>query len=182
MKFELEVVGGKCFHLLLTQGLRWVGRVPPFLSLGVSRFSRRCVCLGLSRVSLFETPWTITHQPASLHGIFHTRILEWVAISSCRGYFQPRDQTLLSCTGRWILYHWATWCRGKGGHSRLFWARLWLWEVLSLRLWVGYTTPFPVEEESKKGYISFLTLGQGWLGNSRTHAKAAVATTHFCLS
>ena len=29
---------------------------------------------------------------------------EWIAISYSRGSFQPRDQTHISCTGRWILY------------------------------------------------------------------------------
>ena len=33
------------------------------------------------------------------------RILEWVAISSSRGSYQPRDQTCISCIGRQILYH-----------------------------------------------------------------------------
>ena len=28
--------------------------------------------------------------------------------SFSRGSFQPRDRTRFSCTGRWILYHWAT--------------------------------------------------------------------------
>ena len=49
---------------------------------------------------------------SSVHGIFQARILEQVAISSSRGSSQPRDQTLISCvscTGRWILYHWVTW-------------------------------------------------------------------------
>ena len=45
---------------------------------------------------------------ASVHGVFQARILEWVAISYCRGS-RPRDQTHLSCIGRQILYHWATW-------------------------------------------------------------------------
>ena len=26
-----------------------------------------------------------------------------------RGFSQPRDRTCVSCIGRWILYHWATW-------------------------------------------------------------------------
>ena len=43
----------------------------------------------------------------------HTpRILEWVAISSSRGSSQPRNWTrvsYISCIGRWILYHCATW-------------------------------------------------------------------------
>ena len=42
----------------------------------------------------------------SVHGISLARILEWVAISSSRGYSQPRDQThvsCVSCMGRQIL-------------------------------------------------------------------------------
>ena len=46
---------------------------------------------------------------SSVHGIILARILEWVDISSSRGSSQSRDGTRVSCTGRWILYHWATW-------------------------------------------------------------------------
>ena len=45
----------------------------------------------------------------SVHGILQARILEWVAIFSYRGSFQPRDQThicYVSCIGRQVLYHW----------------------------------------------------------------------------
>ena len=45
---------------------------------------------------------------SSVHGI----IPEWVAISSSRGSSWPRDWTCascVSCMGRRILYHWATW-------------------------------------------------------------------------
>ena len=42
-------------------------------------------------------------------GILQARILEWVAISSSRGSSRPRDPTCISCAGRRILYHWATW-------------------------------------------------------------------------
>ena len=40
---------------------------------------------------------------SSVHGILHTRILEWVAISFSRGSSQPKDQThvsYVSCIGR----------------------------------------------------------------------------------
>ena len=51
--------------------------------------------------------------PVSLFmGFFQARMLEWVAISSCRGSSWPRDQThvfFISWIGRWILYHWAIW-------------------------------------------------------------------------
>ena len=33
---------------------------------------------------------------ASVHGIFQTRVLEWVAMPSCRESPQPRDQTQVS--------------------------------------------------------------------------------------
>ena len=46
---------------------------------------------------------------SSVHGILQARMLEWVAISSFRGSSPPRDQTHISCTGRRILYYWATW-------------------------------------------------------------------------
>ena len=46
---------------------------------------------------------------SSLHGIFQGRTLECVATSFSRGSSQPRDWTCISCIGRWILNHWATW-------------------------------------------------------------------------
>ena len=45
---------------------------------------------------------------SSVYGIFQARILEWIAISS-RGSSWPRDQICISCIGRHVLYHWATW-------------------------------------------------------------------------
>ena len=48
----------------------------------------------------------------SAHGILQTRILEWVAICSCRGSSWSRDWThsaCVSCIGRLILYHWTPW-------------------------------------------------------------------------
>ena len=47
----------------------------------------------------------------SVHGIFQARILKWVAISFSRGSSQPRNQTRVSCIGRWVLYH----CTNQGG-------------------------------------------------------------------
>ena len=46
---------------------------------------------------------------SSAHGILQERILEWVAISSSRGSFRPRDRTWISyvsCIGRQVPYHW----------------------------------------------------------------------------
>ena len=55
-------------------------------------------------------PWT-SPPSSSAHGIFQARIPEWVTISSSRRSSQPRGGTHvshISCTGRHILYHWAT--------------------------------------------------------------------------
>ena len=49
---------------------------------------------------------------SSVHGILQARILEWVAMPSSRGSSGPRDRThvsWVSCTAKWILYHWVTW-------------------------------------------------------------------------
>ena len=49
---------------------------------------------------------------SSVHGILQARILEWVATSFSMGSSWPRDRTsvsCISCIGRRILYHWATW-------------------------------------------------------------------------
>ena len=48
----------------------------------------------------------------SVHEILHAIILEQITISYSRGFSQPRVQThvsCLSCIGRQILYHCATW-------------------------------------------------------------------------
>ena len=53
---------------------------------------------------------------SSVHGIFQTRILEWVAISISMGSSRPRDRTHISWIGRQIFYHWAT----KEAHARAY--------------------------------------------------------------
>ena len=57
-----------------------------------------CVCVQLfSRVQLFGTPWTITHQAPLSMGFSQ------VAMPSCRWYSQPRDRTWVSCiAGRFL--------------------------------------------------------------------------------
>ena len=45
---------------------------------------------------------------SSVHGILHTRVLEWVAMPTSRGSFQPRNGTRIShvsCIGLRVLYH-----------------------------------------------------------------------------
>ena len=62
----------------------------------------------LSRVRLWD-PMDCNWSGFSVRGISQARILEWVAISSFRGSYWPRDWTLISYTGRRILIHPAYW-------------------------------------------------------------------------
>ena len=68
---------------------------------------QRCACV-LSRwvVSDSASPWTVACQA---HGTSQTRILEGVDISFSRESSWCRDRTRVSCIGRQMLYHWATW-------------------------------------------------------------------------
>ena len=67
-----------------------------------------CVQSGL----ILCDPMDCSLQGSSVHGNSQARILEWVAISSSSGSSWPRDQahvSCISCIGRWVFYHWATW-------------------------------------------------------------------------
>ena len=76
-----------------------------------------CICVIIMYLCIhsqsFSTIWDPTDcrpQGSSVHGISQGRILEWVVISVSRGSSRPRDWSCISfCTGRWILYHCATW-------------------------------------------------------------------------
>ena len=59
----------------------------------------------------FYDPMDCSQPASSVHGIFQTRILEWLVISFSRGSSKPRDQPVSSVSwiGRQILYHCATW-------------------------------------------------------------------------
>ena len=57
-------------------------------------------------------PMDCSPPGSSAHGISQARILKQVVIPFSRGPSLPRDWTqvfCVSCTGRCILYHWATW-------------------------------------------------------------------------
>ena len=49
-------------------------------------------------------PMDCSPPGSSVHWILQARILEWVAMPSSRGSFQPRDLVHISWVGRWILY------------------------------------------------------------------------------
>ena len=76
----------------------------PGLSLPSFCFS--CVlCAVVSHVRPWD-PMDHNLPSCSVHRILQARILEWVAMPSSRGLFQPRDQTLVSyvsCIGTLVL-------------------------------------------------------------------------------
>ena len=62
--------------------------------------------------SVVSDPMDCSWPGSSVHRIFLARILEWVAISHSRRSSQSKDQictSCISCIGRQILYHYATW-------------------------------------------------------------------------
>ena len=70
-----------------------------------------CVCECVSVCAQWRrtpcNPINCSPPSSPVHGIFQTRILEWIAISSSRGPSRPRDQarvSCISCIGRRILY------------------------------------------------------------------------------
>ena len=90
-----------------------------------------CCWVAKSWPTLFATPWTVAcHAPLSVR---FPRGLEWVAISFSRGSSWPRGWTHVSCIGRQILSHWATWESQLGTLASLKclftgkWAKSWTW-------------------------------------------------------
>ena len=65
----------------------------------------------LNHVRLFCKPMDYSPSGYPVNVIFQV-ILEWVAIFYSKGSSRPRDQiciSCVSCNGRWIPYHCATW-------------------------------------------------------------------------
>ena len=60
--------------------------------------------LSCSVVSNSATPWTVAHQAPLSVGILQARILEWVAMPSSRGSFQPRNRTQVSLIAGGFFY------------------------------------------------------------------------------
>ena len=54
-------------------------------------------------------PMDCSPPSSSVYGILQARILERVAMDSSRGSSPPRDWTCISCIGKLVIYHLATW-------------------------------------------------------------------------
>ena len=65
-------------------------------------------CQVTSVVSTLWNPMDHSRPCSSVHGIFHTRTLEWVAIPFSRGSSLLRDRTQVSCTVGRFFTLWST--------------------------------------------------------------------------
>ena len=64
-------------------------------------------CVRAQSYLILCNPMDCSLLGSSIHWILQVRILEWVAISSSRESFPPRDRTCISCISRQILYQWS---------------------------------------------------------------------------
>ena len=58
---------------------------------------------------LFVNPWTVAHQAPLFMEFSRQKYWSGLPFPTPRGSSWPRDRTHISCIGRQILYHWATW-------------------------------------------------------------------------
>ena len=69
--------------------------------------SGSCCCL-VTKCLTFCSAMDCGLPGSSVPGISQARMPERGALSFSRGFSQPRDQSHVSCIGRWVLYHWAS--------------------------------------------------------------------------
>ena len=84
----------KCWRVLFQ---RWKANTSPLLC-----HKRSCACVQ-SHVRPSATPMDSSPPGSRVHGILQARMLEWIAMPSCRGSSRPRDWThisYVSCIGR----------------------------------------------------------------------------------
>ena len=111
--FKLLLRGQLCAKSQLWQPLLpnpvQLSRLFMYKSIHVLIFRKHTCSVAQSHPTLWH-PMGCSLPGSSVHGIFPSRILAQVSISSSRGSSRPRDRTRVSCIfciGRWILYHWA---------------------------------------------------------------------------
>ena len=79
------------------------------LKLGLRDFCESHHCTHAQPCPALCDPMDCSLPGPSVHGIFQARMLERVAISSSKGSSWPKNWNCVSCIGRHILYHCATW-------------------------------------------------------------------------
>ena len=94
-----------------------IGCVSVFGSSPCGMYAHLFIC-----VWFFGNPMDYSSSGSSVHRICQARILEWVAISSSRGSFRPKDWNCfcISYTGRQIHYQLSHWGSPLPRSSKLF--------------------------------------------------------------
>ena len=81
-----------------------------------------CTCVCTCAFLTLCDPMDCSPLGFSVHGIFQARIPEWVAICYSRVSSPPRDWRCISCVsciGRQVLYHCATWEAPRDGGRQI---------------------------------------------------------------
>ena len=113
--FKQVWAGGKSIGSEVSAGLEGqthrheYGGVPLGKPLGLSGSQSLLLLLFSRQVVSHSCDPMDCSPPVSVYGISQARILKCAAISFSRGSSQPRDRTCVSCIGRQILSHWASW-------------------------------------------------------------------------
>ena len=119
-----------------------------------------------AQVCLFAIPWTAACQAPLSTGFFSGKNTGVGCYFFLQGNLpDPRDQTHVSCvsrTGRWVLYHWATWEAHYKGlvPSFLIFIFLGLWFPFNKRPFSSVYT-WKTEAPSKRDNFSFSHLLTG---------------------
>ena len=128
------------------------------------------VVLLLSHVQLFCDPMGCSLPGSSVHGISQARILEWVAISFSKGSSWPRDQTLISCIGKQILYLLSHQGSSKGSFRRLLMTLIFQDSSISpLTFSKWLTENFQISKLIAHSHFRFQSCSQRKLGLNPNH-------------
>ena len=97
---------------------------------------------------------------SSIHGIFQTTVLEWVALSFVRGSSQPRGWTQVSCIASRRFYRLShqrsgceSWTIKKAERWRIGAFELWCWRRLLRVLWTARRSNQSILKEINSEYI-----------------------------
>ena len=90
-------------------------KTAPCISLPMCRHEMLAVavlCVWWAKLCLtLCNPMDRSQPSSSVHRVLQVWMLEWAATPSSRGSSDPEDEAVscVSCTGRRVLYHWASW-------------------------------------------------------------------------
>jgi len=126
---------------------------------------------------------------SSVHGILQPRILEWVAISFCRGSFRPRDRTQISRIAGRCFNLWATRAdlsnpKSDDKYSESNNIRIQIYSIHLKHAWGSQKTGFKLSQFGnilihREMYILLSTEIQEMWDNSKNHINKYDKCDHF---